>query len=1262
MTDKAPEDEILSEDEFKRAAGVNLSNFIIDNPEEKPVEVIEPQSKESEEEIDEAIGEVANIFTKGDQPSRINRDGTVDDAEEMDTITDYAVHGEKRLHFGMMIAMIVTYSLIGVVAGIVFPPVAAAISLLALAGLGFWLGEIWIPKHKMHLLGVTWVIISMKLLYGFAISMNEWGWIDVNQLGPILLLLVGANITIAQRHNNDAIAAQATIVLLAIGSGAGAIYGEEGVAIMIGIGTLLMHGLAYFRTSGNLASLGIAVSYLWTGLHSISNEWVIGGMPIKSLEDPLLLFLLMFGITGINAVVAAKFAKEENWFSSAFKSLGLGKPGLWSVSVGLGMIGALLAIASHRGETGYSLAQIILLLSAFGPSYLVVRGVEWKKLQKYTLYPAPFLLALLILMEQQPQMQPPFAQSWSVYAAISTIITTVTLLNHQKAVSDHVLWSGSIVIVILLTLLIPAEEESGGRILLGSQLFVWIGLGALSIYRNSPSLAGTTVLAPLFWLIIFASDVENRIVSTDVIPIQISEIDLSIYLALMITISIPINLKLGDTGVNLASRLVGLSELGARVRDSGMMRLWNISFIGALITILSITRKDAISAPGLIIIMGILLISHSIIMRLDRHQGTPRTILVSWALSAIILQWWYGFGPFWIILFGISSLIIVSWAENNAVRKNAGEALSDRALMPGKLITLTLGFIALMMIIMGLDVSKPNLLNFTTDLPGEIDSVRLSAIAAFATIGSLYLPRAASFERLLPPAISSIAVIVTVGLVADSIDDQITKIASYGAFVITGSWLAAQGEIRSRAKQVTKREERMAEHAMKVSLTESVMKQQETSEETSSNIRIVDADMLLMAEKQKKRSRRRGSTGEYDLVVGDIHHNPVIVLSFLSVTILIACWYAWNAVDSLVVIALASFISVLFIGIARWRADQVNLRLPDMMGIESPIAITMIGITLIHIASRLGDVRVVADDQWGRLILLFTLVIMGGISLVGRKDLGLRIPSVLEGIVSLMLISRMLTTVMGNESGLIIDPDLYDSNSWLIPVWSIEAFFVIAVLLFEWVETERMKRGLGDHRGAAGRFVWSMLVVLCSSGIAGILACIVAIKNGIKWTQPAVLVSVAIISPFSWFALTGWIEIIESTTGWYSVILGFSGLFVAIWATISDNGLWIPPGLWIGHVLIISGLFGQYEASTVFLMVGIIIISTTSWLIGVVTLRRAWRVMGALDLVLAWIVSGFLILGGATSIMALIMLVSTAILLGLVTTIGQIYEEEIANT
>ena len=98
---------------------------------------------------------------------------------------------------------------------------------------------------------------------------------------------------------------------------------------------------------------------------------------------------------------------------------------------------------------------------------------------------------------------------------------------------------------------------------------------------------------------------------------------MSIYLLLLVIIQIPLNFKLGESGVNLAGRLAGMSELSARMRDSGMMRLWNISFITILFTILFISNPGIIPAYGLVLIMGVLLISHSVAMRMDRHQEPP---------------------------------------------------------------------------------------------------------------------------------------------------------------------------------------------------------------------------------------------------------------------------------------------------------------------------------------------------------------------------------------------------------------------------------------------------------------------------------------------------------------------------------------------------------------------------------------------------------------------------------------------------------------
>ena len=106
--EKGSEDEILSKRNFQKSSGINLDNFIIQSAFED--EVAEESETVSEEQVDEAVGEVAEIFSRGDLPSNINRDGTVNEAPEIDSVTEYATEGEKRLHYGLMIAMIVVWS------------------------------------------------------------------------------------------------------------------------------------------------------------------------------------------------------------------------------------------------------------------------------------------------------------------------------------------------------------------------------------------------------------------------------------------------------------------------------------------------------------------------------------------------------------------------------------------------------------------------------------------------------------------------------------------------------------------------------------------------------------------------------------------------------------------------------------------------------------------------------------------------------------------------------------------------------------------------------------------------------------------------------------------------------------------------------------------------------------------------------------------------------------------------------------------------
>jgi len=319
MNEGEPDDEVIRERSFRISDRIEIEG-LIRGTEEPGSEDVGPIEKER----DEAIGEIFDPFAEpnSDSPGVMGSDGSVKSAPDMDMVTEIAVEGERRVNWLLMGSMILVYSAIGVQIGVVMDPLPAGFSLVVLAAVGFGLGEIWIPRKNMKILGVTWVIISMKVLYGLAIELQRWDVIGVESLGALLITLVGLNVAVAYRYDHDAIAAQSTLVLLAIGSTAGSLFGQEGIALMILISTILIHVLALQRMSGNLAALGIASSNLWIGMHATTGGLRIGELRILPLDSPLLLFTLMMAVTAANATMASKFAKEANWFSDAMKVMG----------------------------------------------------------------------------------------------------------------------------------------------------------------------------------------------------------------------------------------------------------------------------------------------------------------------------------------------------------------------------------------------------------------------------------------------------------------------------------------------------------------------------------------------------------------------------------------------------------------------------------------------------------------------------------------------------------------------------------------------------------------------------------------------------------------------------------------------------------------------------------------------------------------------------------------------------------------------------
>ena len=117
------EDEVLRKKNFDRGMGVDLDRFLITDPEP---EIEEEQEQTAPEDTDAAIGEIADFFstpdTQRDEPGAIKRDGTVDAPAAEDSVTDLAVHGERRIGFGLLIGMVLVWSVLGWVVGTALPP------------------------------------------------------------------------------------------------------------------------------------------------------------------------------------------------------------------------------------------------------------------------------------------------------------------------------------------------------------------------------------------------------------------------------------------------------------------------------------------------------------------------------------------------------------------------------------------------------------------------------------------------------------------------------------------------------------------------------------------------------------------------------------------------------------------------------------------------------------------------------------------------------------------------------------------------------------------------------------------------------------------------------------------------------------------------------------------------------------------------------------------------------------------------------------
>ena len=1245
MTGEEAPDKIIREREFKLPSGINIDNLDV------PTEMATGENSGIySEKKDEAIGDIFDPFSESseDSPGKIREDGSVDNSPERDLVSLISIEGEERINWVIMVSMIVLYSAISIQIGRTFDSIIGTFLLITLAAIGFVLGEIWVPRDRMKLLGVTWVIISMKVLYGLAIELRYWEVIgDDLALGVVLILLVGVNIFVAYRHNHDAIAAQSTLVLLAVGSTAGTEFGEVGVAGMILVATIVLHGIALNRDSGNLASLGIASSNLWIGMHAVTSRFSVGPLEVIPIDGPLLLFLLLMSVTAMNAYMATKFAKKENWFSKGFETIGLGKPGLWGVSISLGMIGALLAVASNKDDLGYALGMVTFLGGAFGGSYLVVRGVEPERVYVPLVVTASILT--IILLYGNSVRDAIGLSAYQVFTLVGSLVTVVIILRDQNSVTDRVLWIGAVAILAILVLLVPTGPEGrgdGGIMLLGFLSLLHIGTATLAIKRNSPSLSGVTVLLPWSWIIaekLIEESVRTIMLANDLSDfnggIQLETTPLAIYLGMASILLFIVNSRMGETGVNLASGFLGITEISATIRDSGLLNLWSIGLWLPMLTILILAQFGGFTTVSLVALLALLSGLHVTSFVLGLRTGGADGIVWVLALSFLIVQWRHGLDEAMMVLMCISIALILNFGEDRNFTLGMG-------MMSAPMLVFITGRNS------NLELTTPVWFNdlYEESSLGAIPETEFFALLSSLVMVAIFLPRAQKMESILKPASSALILIVITNVLSFNSDNILLQVSSGTVFAATSVWLISRGELRSELRTISKRDSIVSMvSGGSISRSGSL---------SSYNPKVAEMEEL------RRRKRELAETEDVsELLTSEITHMPIVGLVILGIVLIITTLSSAMGSGSLILIA-SGFFCCIIVLLIRNRTMGLELELPHFIGMEMPIAATILGLCMALVSGHVfppGSSPYELLDMAVVTVLVFVLLM---ISLLYQKNLLDRIAIAIDWFILPLLLARLVAIALGGAlpAPMTVDPFAHGMLEWTIPWLILESLLILCVLIGFWVDEK--KDALGRKHGLNGLGIGSrsLGIMMMSFGPAGLLAASSAAFRSIRTKQPSGLGIAMPVGVLACFSLIHWNDELLASSDYFDWLVLLLGIMIMV-----SCGLTVPLNLekWTitlaidGHLFIISGaiMLGMVGGFEIPLL--LILMSTTVWIVGIRQLRESLRIWGLADLIAAILCSFVFASKGFDQYEILLGMTALALELGVIAWLGLTNQDEL---
>ena len=248
-----------------------------------------------------------------------------------------------------------------------------------------------------------------------------------------------------------------------------------------------------------------------------------------------------------------------------------------------------------------------------------------------------------------------------------------------------------------------------------------------------------------------------------------------------------VNIRLGENGVNLASRFLGLTEMSASIRDSGALQLWSIGLWLPIITIIFMSNFGGFTALTLLGIFAIITIIHVVAEITKKRIGKISIMLGIISSGLLILQWQYGLEESLMLIYCLVTLTLL--IQNNGSNE--------------EMYSIGMSLMAIPMLIT-LVARKSNEL-IDSDIIPSFGIAKISLLCTTLMI-FVYLSKAQKMEKLLTPALASLWLLTVNINLAYSEGAYLETLGALALFAGSTIWLVANGEIRREIKSIAKKD------------------------------------------------------------------------------------------------------------------------------------------------------------------------------------------------------------------------------------------------------------------------------------------------------------------------------------------------------------------------------------------------------------------------------------------------------------------------